>query len=229
MTSSPAACPHALEMIQVQKQQRSRAGGALRALELLRYERFPADAVEQPGQAVGAAQCGQHPVLLAYPPRKPIGGHADQYGVRDQQRQARHDVQHAALEPNLEAEGEPRGEEREHHPRRAAREEARAPNAQLVHREHHAKQDARQQVEIHQRDPHAAEGRVRHQAVALDAPRVSRGPRHQVGRMRPDKAVQEEGRPGRRMRAVLPEHRGHGEETQTQTERARHPDTLRKA
>ena len=172
------------------------------ARELAVRDREALPAVGEAGQPVGAAELVQQPVLLRDLARQQMRDDVDRDRIDHDERNAGDDHRHRRIDVDRETQRrrrEPAG--RDEHDQRP-REEARAAEAHLVDREHRDQQDARQEVELHHRNPHAAEHRVDEQIAHLGIGGLAAALRDQHGHVRPDEAVQREQHPPRRRGVV---------------------------
>jgi hypothetical protein len=181
-------------------------------------DRLPVAAVQQPGQAVDAGERGERLVLTAHPAREVVSRKPDRDRISDEKRQGGEPLHGRRQGMQLETERHRHDGRRCRLRGEAARKKAQPANADRAHRHHREDHRARRGAETDQRHPRATACRVHHQVAQLGAIGIAAAASERIRDVRPDQRVREQGRPGRRVRALVPERAADAHRAQHESE-----------
>ncbi len=195
------------------------------ARELAVRDREALPAVGEAGQPVGPAKLIQQPVLLRDLARQKMRDDVDRDRIDHDERHAGDEHRHRRIDVDREPQRRRCESAGCNEHGQCSREEARPPEAHLVDREHRDQQDARQEVEVHHRNPHAAEHCVDEQIAHLGIGRALAVLCDQHCHVRPHEAVQREQHPPRERSVVEAKHRCDAQRPEPQAQRAQPVDS----
>ncbi len=215
---------HLLEVIHIDHQQTGRLPHGLKKLQRGVGLLLPVVAGEQPGLRIGAAQLFQQLVLPRHGADEPVAADAARQGVHHQQRQGAGNDQQRAFQLHRRAQNQ-RGKHRgAKQPRQRDQPQAAHAAAEFVEGGDGDQHHAGQQVEMHQRHPHAGDGRVDQQVVFFSAVAVGAHPRAQQGDLWPQQAACDHQRPAPRVRVLFDQHPGYRQPAQPHADHAQRVD-----